>query len=660
MSDTDKKPAVGIDLGTTYSCVAVWKNDRVEIIPNEQGNRTTPSYVAFTDNERLVGEAAANQASLNPKNTVFDAKRLIGRRFGDEVVQKDRLLWPFEVTQGDGGKPLIKVQFKGEEKTYLPEEISAMVLTKLKATASSYLGYDVKDAVITCPAYFNDSQRVATKDAGRIAGFNVLRIINEPTAAAMAYGLNKRSESDLNILVFDFGGGTLDVSLVQMYEGMFEVKATGGDTHLGGEDIDNVLVDHFAKEFKRKHKMDLSESQRSLRRLRTACEKLKRTLSTSTQANLEVDALFEGVDFYTKLTQARFNDLCADIFQRCMEPIDGVLADGKITKDQVHEVVLVGGSTRIPRMQQLLKEYFNGKEPCKSIHPDEAVAAGAAVQAAILSDTATGDAAECLLVDVTPLTLGVEAAGGKMAAIVERATPIPVTKSKMFATNHDNQESVRVKIFEGERPLTRDNHCLGTFVVGNIPPQPRARARIEVKFDIDADGILNVSAEEQGSGKKGSLTITNDAGRLNQEQIEEMLETAKKFEEADKRRAEELDWRSSLENYAYTMRSRTDEAEVRDNIEEDEKAQLSEAADAALNWLDENEHAPLDEIKAEMKKVEQVYADVIKKVNERREAKEDAAKEEERKKRKAEEEAAGGAGAEHQPDASEAGPNPSP
>jgi len=605
---------IGIDLGTTYSCVGVWLNDKVEIIPNDQGNRTTPSYVAFTDSERLIGDAAKNQVARNPENTVFDAKRLIGRKFNDPVVQSDMKHWPFRVVSGADNKPQIVVNFRGEEKRFNPEEISSMVLTKMKEIAESYLGKSIKNAVITVPAYFNDSQRQATKDAGVIAGLDVKRIINEPTAAAIAYGLDKKGSGERNVLIFDLGGGTFDVSLLTMEDGVFEVKATAGNTHLGGEDFDNRMVEYCLQDYKRRNGSDISRNQRAVRRLRTACERAKRTLSAAAQATIELDSLADGNDYFATITRAKFEELNMDYFRSCLEPVERVLRDSGLAKSQIHEVVLVGGSTRILKVQEMIQEFFNGKEPCRSINPDEAVAYGAAVQGAILSGEQHESVQSVVLLDVTPLSLGIETAGGVMTNLIPRNTMIPTNKDQIFTTHEHNQSELIFRVFEGESSMTRDNNFLGEFIIDHIHPAPRGVPQIKVTFDIDANGILNVSAVEIGIGRSSQITITNKRGRLSKEEIDSMVANAKYFKSEDSLVKKACEARDSLESYTYNLRNSLNDDMISTIIQPVVKTAIETKIAEIQQWMESNPNTETEEYESKQKELEAVSNPIMQRV----------------------------------------------
>ncbi|KAI0946194.1 hypothetical protein AcV7_010231 [Taiwanofungus camphoratus] len=614
-ADDDKRndygTVIGIDLGTTYSCVGVQRGGRVEIIANDQGHRITPSWVSFTDEERLVGDSAKNAFHSNPENTVFDAKRLIGRKVDDPEVQRDQKHWPFKIVKKND-KPAIQVKYRSEMRDFTPEEISAMVLSKMKETAEAYLGKTVTHAVVTVPAYFNDAQRQATKDAGTIAGLQVLRIINEPTAAAIAYGLDKKG-GESQIIVYDLGGGTFDVSLLSIDDGVFEVLATAGDTHLGGEDFDNRVMEYLTKQYKKKTGTDVSGNLRAMGKLKREVEKAKRTLSSQQSTKIEIESFEGGNDFSETLTRAKFEELNMDLFRKTMRPVEQVLKDANLKKEDIDEIVLVGGSTRIPKVQQLLKEYF-GKEPSKGINPDEAVAYGAAVQGGILSgDESLGDV---VLVDVCPLTLGIETTGGVMTKLIPRNTVIPTRKSQIFSTAADNQPTVLIQVYEGERSLTKDNNLLGKFELSGIPPAPRGVPQIEVTFEIDANGIMRISAVDKGTGKSESVTITNEKGRLSPEEIERMVKEAEDFAAEDEAQRKRIEALNSLSSFVYGLKTQLGDQEgLGGKISEDDKKTILETVKETTEWIDDNgQSATAEELEEKLTEVQNVVNPITSKL----------------------------------------------
>ncbi|CAD8126647.1 unnamed protein product [Paramecium sonneborni] len=603
-------PVIGIDLGTTYSCVGVFRQGHVEIIPNELGNRITPSVVSFTDQERLIGEAAKNQATTNPSRTLYDVKRLIGRKFSDATIQYDKKFLPFEIVDRDG-KPYIQVEKGTQSKVFAPEEVSAMVLQKMKEIAEGYLGQNVINAVVTVPAYFNDAQRQATKDAGNIAGLNVVRILNEPTAAAIAYGLDSK-EVESNILVFDLGGGTFDVSILTIDNKVFEVISTSGDTHLGGEDFDQRLIDHFMKLVSKKHGKDVSGDKRAIQKLKRECEKAKRRLSAAQEAKIEIEDLVEGLDFSEVLTRAKFEELNSDLFKKTIEPMQTALNDSGLKKSQIDEIVLVGGSSRIPKVRQIVKEFFEGKDPNTGINPDEAICYGAAIQGGLICGEQSDSTDGVLVIDATPLSLGIETVGGVMNKIIPKGSFIPTKKSQVFTTYVDNQTIVTITVFEGERPLVKDNHKLGQFDLTDIPKMPKGQPQIEVTFEIDEDGILSVSASEQSSGKKNQIQITSD-NKLTKEEIARMIKEAEEFAEEDKIAKEKIDAKNSLDSYIYSIKNQIeDEKKLSKYLTEEQKQTLKDAVQKSEEWMKKDEaNYDKEDYEGELKDLQKVCDPVV-------------------------------------------------
>jgi heat shock protein 5 len=615
-----KPPIIGIDLGTTYSCVAVLRGDQVEIIPNPQGDRTTPSWVAILPSgERLVGQAAKTQAPSNPENTIFDSKRMIGRKFDDAEVQHDVPSWPFKVLS-KSGNPAIEVNVKGEKKQFAPEEISAMVLSYMREAAESFLGVKIDSAVITVPAYFTDAQRQATKDAGQIAGLKVERLINEPTAAAIAYGLDLKGES--KILVYDLGGGTFDISMLQVEDGVFEVKAVNGDGHLGGQDFDNNVMAHIGEQIHRKTGVKVEENKRLKGKLRAEVERGKRVLSMQSSARIELDGVGGG-DFSMELTRAKFEELNMPLFQKTIDLVGKALKDAKWAKKDVDHIVLVGGSTRIIKVQQMLKEYFNGKEPSRGVNPDEAVAYGAALQAGVIMGH--GKTEDLLVIDATPLTLGIETQHGIFTSLISRNSPIPARKSQIFSTAGDNQSTVRIQVFEGEREFTKDNHLLGSFELTGIPSAPRGVPQIEVTFEVDVNGILTVEAHDKGSGNKQSIKIKNDKGRLSKEQIEKMLEEAEKFKAEDRARKEVVEARDDFERYVYSLKQQLGDEKITSKLSSADKEAMKKAVAEANDFLDDHrDQGSKDDFEAAKQKLENAVSPIVKKLYEGATAEQDA------------------------------------